>query len=226
MSGYWSHLSRGKKVAWVVGASVVGAAAVQGVTLRLQYKNAKPLEAPSGPQRGFEVFVDRLKILKEEILEKVPEVREVLDKVPQAIDKSKRDVKEVLDKGRKDVKEVLEKVPEKLKDIKDELIDDILENMPDGAKKRLQKIKDAYAQLQTELKGSDELTLRKHDEHITADPSFTTLHGLLHEEEPRIPLDPSHQPARRKVELLVLGDSLVAGVGCKTIQVRSTALDV
>eukprot|EP01038_Epipyxis_sp_PR26KG_P010044 gene10044-13502_t len=62
-----------RKLLIPVGFGTVSLAIYQGVKVRVAYKNAPQLEAPKGPHNGLELWVDKLKYLKDDVVERVKE---------------------------------------------------------------------------------------------------------------------------------------------------------
>jgi len=144
-----------------IGVGTFGLAVYQGAKLRHEYRQRANLEAPVGPQFGFERWVERIKGLKDE-MPTLPEVKEDL----QLFRHRMRKLREVV--------EIQKALPNSVVSV----------FSYDG-------------QREEEQKRIEDLKLR------------LTANGT------NLPLE--HSPVSGPIQLVVLGDSLVAGVGCKEL---------
>ena len=184
-----------KNVLQIVTATTIGITVMQLYVLRDTYNKSEKLPEPSGPKSGSERFKDRVRLIKEKLLNKTgadisnDQIRNEENKIEAIVKISKQIfqelelkeafLKEKLIKTKDDVKESLTK---KKEEVKDQL------------KKKFMTLKEKIDFFNE--KKEAKLSTKRIDRG-SAMPSIS------------IPV------VNRRIKLVVIGDSLVTGVGCQ-----------
>jgi uncharacterized protein YoxC len=206
-----------KRILMPIGVMAFGYVVYQGIEKRIEYKNRKPLAAPTGPQQGIEGFIDGLKVIKDEIIDVVEKDISMMKDIPRKI----QELPSTLHDLKERVPQTIQELPNTLHDLK-ERVPHKLKDIADAVK----EIKDlANADDQTSVVSNVQLPIANIDNY-----NSVSIAKMIFKDNPQISslkyiLFPSlstpsgsntsgvSQNGNEEVAMIILGDSLVAGVG-------------